>query len=115
MLLHDSENRGEAEPRPLAHFFRGEKWLEDPRGDFRRHPTARVFNSQTDKAPGLNIGFATERGFVPFYNRRTDLKFAAIWHRIPCVNGEVDQHLFHHADIRFDPRQIRSKFKLKVD
>jgi hypothetical protein len=31
MLLHDAVRNRETEPRAFAHFFRGEKWFEQPR------------------------------------------------------------------------------------
>ena len=101
MRRDDPVHRGEPQSRSLARLLRGEERVEDAVADLRRDAVPGVGHAQEKEGfrlSGLAIGSwrAERAGLHPEGER------AALRHRIPGIEREVDEHLVQLRRVRLD-------------
>ena len=92
MLFYDSVNRGQTESGASSGFLGGEERFENPGQDLRGNAAARIPDRETTKGARACFGIH---------------KSATSGHGIARIDGEVQQNLFYHADIRVNGAQAR--------
>src|SRR5207249_10895965 len=83
-----------------------EERFEDMRQCLGIHSATGVFDSKHNVAAAFQIGtFPME-----IYIVRIDSKYAALGHRIKCINDEIHKDLFYLAAVRFHAPEILFEF-----
>ena len=104
-LLHDAVDGGEAEPGPLPHRLGGEERLEQVTERLRRHPLAGIGERQTQVGPRTDGEARWSAGHLraELDGPRLQREHPALRHRVPCIEGEIDQHLLELTPVHPDP------------
>src|SRR6185312_13661781 len=93
-LSRETVNHGEAETGALTEGLCGEEGIEGFLDEFRRHSDACVGDGNDHIRSRCNAGMSLAIGFVEFGSRGFDSKLAALRHRIPRVEDEVEDGAF---------------------
>src|SRR5207302_5610555 len=102
VLLHDTVHRREAEPGPLAHALRGEERLEQVCLNLRTHAGSAI--AHTEHRVGSNAGarMRLDERAVELDVAGLDGEPTALWHRVPGVDGEVQDDLLDLRRVGLD-------------
>ena len=90
-LFHEAVNLAQSQTGTFARLFGREKRLECTVYCLSRHPRAAVGDSNKNVLAGRNAIVVAAIFIVEIGIARFDRKFAAIRHRITCVQGEIEQ------------------------
>lgn len=114
-LRDDAVDGGEAEAGAVTLGLGGEEGLEDAVDRGLVHAGAGVRHAQPHVPARLQAGPAGGVGGVHVDVGRVDPELAAAWHRVPGVDGQVDQNLLDLARVRLDGPQILAGDDVEVD
>ena len=128
-LGHDTEDRRQPQPGPLADSLGREERLEDMRAHLIVHPDSAVLNRESQVVAGLEplLGReevqATDLGAVlrlrvvlgHDHPRRLDGELAAVGHRVPRVDAEVEDDLLDLTGVGEDRSKLLTELDLELD
>ena len=115
MLLHDSEDRRQAEPRTRSLALRREEWLEDMGHDLPRNAAARVAEDERRVVSGPHVGRRRGRPGFECLVACLDDHRAAARHGILGVDGEVHQDLLDLRTVGADGPQVGGPAEADID
>ncbi len=99
VLGDDAVDGGEAEAGAFALFLGGEEGVEDFGDDFGWDTGAGIGDGEADEGAGaaVGVGFEFVGGELGVGGGERD--GTAVGHGVAGIDGEVDDDLFHHADV----------------
>ncbi len=99
-------DHGQSQPGSLPDLFRREKWLKNAPQDIRRHSRPRIGHRNHHIIAWRHDLIAHLIGTISREVIRLYDQASAPLHRIPRINGQIDNALFQLTAIAFDGPQV---------
>src|SRR5581483_3305607 len=113
-LLDDAVDGGQPQPGPRPRRLGGEEGLEDVRQGVGVHAAARVADGE-QYGGGCRAGRSSSPVRADRGVRRLQGQGATLRHRVPRVDGQVEDHLLKLAGVGLDRGQVRGQGELQLD
>ncbi len=114
-LPGDAVDGRQAESRPSLPRLRRKEGLENPVHDLRRDPDARIGDFEEDIASGRKAVEADGARLFDGFDGSGYPQFSASGHRVPRVEGQVEEYLLDLSGIREGSRGASAQGKGKQD
>ncbi len=105
VAFHDPVDHREPQPRAPSHFLGGEEGLENPALRLLIHPLSAVRDGYLHVVSRFHEGFCL---FLVADHRpgSFDIEIAPSGHRLPGVDEEIHEDLFHLRPVRLDEHKL---------
>src|SRR5262245_50986056 len=114
-LSDDPKHRGEAKAGALPLSFCGEEWFKDMGLCLAVHATTGVANNQPDIVTWRQRSEVVDRTAGQFDLGRFNRERSTLRHGIPCIDDEIDQHLFKLSLVSAQSPVLRIESAYKLD
>ena len=114
VLLDDSENGGQSQPRAFAHALGGEERFKNSRQIFGGYAATGVAHAQARITTGSRMHRLRGGDFVKFHSGGFDDESSALGHGVAGIHREVHQDLIHHPGVRVDEQRCGRVVKLQT-
>src|SRR5204862_3629434 len=104
--FHDSIHGRQAQSRAFAHFFGGEEGFKNAVERNRVHAATRIGDTQANKFAGARFRVHQRGSVIELPHAGGNYESSAARHGVARVHGQVHQHLFDHARVAINVRQI---------